>query len=309
MHKVYVTGSSGMLGYALAGHFAACPETRVQAIARSPLPSETRPGFDFEQNASLYDADWYFPGDSDATLIHCAGLSNPRSAFNSFSTLATGHILPHVEMLESMLERGWRGRLIYPSSGGAVYGEVDELPIREEHPGSPKGFYGLQKLCLEQILNFMADRHGFELVILRVANPYGSLVRKTTQGVIPILIRAYLEGSRFRVFGDGTAERDYIHIDDVCTAFAAAARTALPERRLTLNIGSGQGVAINDLIAMIGGLLGRELDREYIPVEVDVRSNILCNARARERLGWRPQIPFAEGMERLVSRMRADIGV
>ncbi len=306
MGKIYITGSSGVLGYELGCHFATQPDCRVRAVARSPLPLVPKTGFAFAQHVSLFDAEWLLPGDRDATVIHCAGLSNPRADFNSFSTLSRDHILPHVEMLETMLAHGWRGRLIYPSSGGTIYGDVSELPIRETHPTNPKSYYGLQKQCLENILTHMSDRFGFELVILRISNPFGSLVPKTVQGVIPILLQAFLEGTRFRVFGDGSAERDYIHMDDVCAAVAASVRTPLPERRLVLNIGSGEGVAINDLIGMLGGLLDRSLDCEHVSVEHDVRSNVLCTDLARARLDWQPQIPFAEGLKRLVDQVRAN---
>lgn len=306
MGKIYITGGSGVLGYELGCHFATQPDCRVQAVARSPLPLVPETGFAFEQHASLFDAEWLLPGDRDATVIHCAGLSNPRTNFNSFSTLARDHILPHVEMLETMLARGWRGRLIFPSSGGTVYGDATELPIRETHPTNPKSYYGLQKQCLENILTHMSDRSGFELVILRISNPFGSLVPKTVQGVIPILLQAFLDGTRFQVFGDGTAARDYIHMDDVCAAVEAAVRTALPERRLVLNIGSGEGVAINDLIATLGRLLGRRLDYEHVPVEHDVLSNVLCTDLAQARLNWQPRTPFAEGLKRLVDQVRVN---
>lgn len=303
MRKIYITGSSGVLGYELCCHFATRPDFRVQAVARSPLPLVPKTDFPFEQHVSLFDAEWLRAGDLDATVIHCAGLSNPRTNFNSFSTLARDHILPHVEMLETMLARGWRGRLIFPSSGGAIYGDAVEIPIRETHPNNPKSYYGLQKQCLENILAHMSERSGFELVVLRISNPFGSLVRKPSQGVIPILLQAFLDGTQFQIFGDGTAERDYIHMDDVCAAIEAAVRTALPERRLTLNIGSGSGLAINDLIEMLGQLLSRSLDCEHVPVEHDVGSNVLCTALARERLGWKPQIPFTHGLKQLVDQV------
>lgn len=302
MTDVYITGASGVLGSELALHFLEQPNHRVGAVSRRPCPLIPPSHAAQITVADPFDATWFSPQRLDATIIHCAGLSDPRQEFNSFATLARDHILPHVAMVEALLDHGWKGRLIYFSSGGAVYGNTLQLPIPETHPTSPISFYGLHKLCLERALEHLARTRGFELIILRVANPYGTVVTKLNQGVIPILVRAYLTGSLFSIIGDGTAQRDYVEISDLCRAVSLCVSHRMQEQVLTFNIGSGEGVALNALIALIGGTLNRRLRTRHLPAVHDVQSNILCRQRASEVLGWQPQIPLSVGLQRYVEK-------
>ncbi|MDX5402112.1 MAG: NAD-dependent epimerase/dehydratase family protein [Rhodobacterales bacterium] len=302
MTDVYITGASGVIGSELTLHFLAQQDHRVGAVSRRPCPL-LPPSHPAQITvANPFDATWFSPRRADATIIHCAGLSDPRQEFDSFATLARDHILPHVAMVEALLDRGWKGRLIYFSSGGAVYGNTLQLPIPETHPTSPISFYGLHKLCLERALEHLARSRGFELIILRVANPYGAAVSKLTQGVIPILFRAYQTGSLFNIIGDGTAQRDYLEVTDLCHAVSLCLAHRMQEPTLTLNIGSGEGTALNALIAMIGGILNRKLRTRHLEAVHDVQSNILCRQRAHEVLGWQPLVPLSVGLQRYLAR-------
>jgi UDP-glucose 4-epimerase len=177
--------------------------------------------------------------------------------------------------------------------------------MSESHPTSPISFYGLHKLCIERALEHLARSRGFELVILRVSNPYGTSLAKLNQGVIPILVRAYMTNSLFQIIGDGTAQRDYIEITDLCRAVALCVSHPMTDPVVTLNIGSGTGVALNDLIAMIGKTLNRSLRKRHIPAVHDVQSNILCCDRVREVLGWQTRIGLHEGLDRYLKRTLA----
>jgi UDP-glucose 4-epimerase len=301
MTQIYITGASGVLGAEFALHFLQSAEYGVHAVARRacPLLSTDHPAQ--RVVTSVFDAQWYDPRHQDATVLHCAGLSDPRKEYASFATLAQDDILPHVAMVEALLDRGWRGRLIYLSSGGAIYGNPQSLPIPETHPTSPISLYGLHKLCIERALEHLARSRGFELIILRVSNPYGARLAKLNQGVIPILVRAYVTGSLFQILGDGTAQRDYIEISDLCRATSLCVGLRMTDPVLTLNIGSGTGVALNDLIRQIGKTLGRSLRTQHIRAVHDVQSNVLCCHRARDVLGWQAQITLRDGLDRYLS--------
>jgi UDP-glucose 4-epimerase len=301
MTATYITGASGVIGSSLAHHFVTAGDGRVSAVSRKPCPTlaESHPAQ--KCVTDLFDTEWLAPEDMDATILHCAGLSNPRLEFRNFADLSRDHILPHVDMLERMLARGWSGRLIFFSSGGAIYGDTLELPIRETHPTNPKSFYGLHKLCLERAFIHMARTHGFELVILRVANPYGSHVSKPQQGVIPILLNCIEKGRQFRIIGDGSAERDYIEMSDLCDVVARTVVLDMQDRpTMTLNIGSGNGTNLNDLIAMIEQITGKILTKCYEPALHDVQSNILDCRRAKSVLKWQPKITLEAGLCKLL---------
>jgi len=303
MTAAYITGASGVIGSSLAHHFVTATERRISAVSRRPCPTlpENHPA----QNCitDLFDAGWLAPEDMDATILHCAGLSNPRLEFRNFADLSRDHILPHVDMMERLLARGWSGRLIFFSSGGTIYGDTLELPIRETHPTNPKSFYGLHKLCLERAFIQMARTHGFELVILRVANPYGGQISKPQQGVIPILLNCIEKGRPFRVIGDGSAERDYIEMSDLCDAVARTAAMDMRSRSvMVLNIGSGTGTSLNDLITMMERIIGKALVRSHHPALHDVQSNVLDCQRARNALNWHPKIVLEAGLRKLIGQ-------
>lgn len=304
MTDLYVTGASGVLGAEIALHFAKQDNIRVKAVSRRPCPLLPlhHPAQSLTQ--AVFDAGWFDPDHSAATIVHCAGMSNPRLEFQSFSTLAQDHILPHVAMVEALLARGWRGRLIYFSSGGTVYGNALQLPISETHPTSPVSFYGLHKLCIERALEHLARARGFELIILRVSNPYGGALAKPNQGVIPILVDAFLNNRPFQIIGDGSAKRDYLEISDLCRAIEFCIRHRLDDPVLTLNIGSGEGTTLTSLITLIGKLLNRNLCTRHVASVHDVQSNVLCPRRAQEVLGWRAKVALPDGVDRYLARLR-----
>lgn len=254
----------------------------------------------------VISGDWLEKGDEDATILHCAGISNPRLAFGSLARATREYIIPQIRMVKRLRSRGWRGRLIFLSSGGAVYGDAETLPISEDHPTRPKGFYGLQKLYLENAFAATANEGGHEFVALRVSNPYGSRKMKTGQGVVPILLNALREDTPFRIFGEGTAQRDYIHLRDLCRAVEAAMGAPLGGQSSVLNIGSGRGISLDELIAMAETVTGKTLVREHVPSDLDVRSNVLDCSRAERVLGWRAETSFEDGLRELVEGSHAD---
>lgn len=304
MTDLYVTGASGVLGAEIALHFTRQDTMRVKAVSRRPCPLLPLHHPAQVQTQAVYDAAWFDADHHAATIVHCAGMSDPRLEFQSFSTLAQEQILPHVTMVEALLARGWRGRLIYFSSGGTVYGNALHLPISETHPTSPVSFYGLHKLCIERALEHLARTRGFELIILRVSNPYGGALAKPNQGVIPILVDAFLKDQPFKILGDGSAQRDYLEITDLCRAVECCIRHRLDDPVLTLNIGSGEGTTLTALIKLIGGLLNRPLRTRHVPSVHDVQSNVLCPRRAWEVLGWRAAVTLPVGVDRYLARLR-----
>lgn len=275
----------------------------VRAVSRRPCPTLAADHPAQFQARAIFDGSWLAPDDTDATILHCAGLSDPRSTFRNFAVLAHEHILPHVEMVEALLARGWRGRMVFFSSGGTVYGDALRLPIREDHPKAPISMYGLHKLILERALAQLAEDRGFELVILRVSNPYGSMVSKPNQGGIPILIKAMLRDAEFQIIGDGRAERDYLEINDLIVAVRKAIAFKMHEPVEIFNIGSGKRTSLQDLIKILTELTGHKLRTASSPSRIDVQSNVLDCSRAREILGWEAKMSLEDGLAKLVERM------
>lgn len=296
---IFVTGSSGMLGYELHDFLTRRMMGPVVGISRQERQAADQRLINHVDQAPL-GAGWMTNGALNSTIVHCAGLSNPRRAFDSLSSLTELEITPQIRFAEALVDRGWRGHLILVSSGGAVYGDVETLPIAETAPRQPKGFYGLAKVVVEDNLAFLARKVGFRLTILRVANPYGARIRKPDQGVIPVILDAALGDKAFRMLGNGEELRDYIHISDFTAAVAGACQLADGPLVNIFNIGSGKGTSLRQLIQIISDLSGRQITFDAQPSALDVRSNVLDITQARVVLGWSPKIRIEDGLRILI---------
>ncbi|CAI8157469.1 MAG: dTDP-4-dehydro-6-deoxyglucose reductase [Prochlorococcus marinus str. MIT 9215] len=185
------------------------------------------------------------------------------------------------------------------SSGGTVYGIPCAVPIPETHPTNPICSYGITKLAIEKYVALYRQLHGLDGLILRVANPFGPRQRlDAAQGVVPVFLGKALRHEPLQIWGDGTTVRDFLNVADVVAALLAA--VAYQGEETLFNIGSGQGISLNQLIVLLERQLKRSLEVEYLPPRgCDVPTNVLCIDRAMRVLDWKPQIPVAEGLRRL----------
>lgn len=193
------------------------------------------------------------------------------------------------------------GKIVFVSSGGTVYGIPQHTPINERHPTNPLCSYGIAKLAIEKYLHLFRELHGLNYTILRLANPFGERQRThASQGAVAVFVGKALRGETIDIWGDGTVIRDYIHIADVASALLAAMDH--DEANDVFNIGSGQGLSLNDILDAIESVTGHPTQRNYLPGRTfDVPVNYLDISHARRHLGWTPTVSFAEGLRRFVA--------
>ncbi len=195
-------------------------------------------------------------------------------------------------------------KVVFISSGGTVYGIPSRIPVSEEHPTDPLVSYGIAKLAIEKYLHLYWYLHGLDYSVLRVANPYGERQRvDTAQGAVAVFLSRALAGQPIEIWGDGSVTRDYVYIEDVVDAFIMAMNHDGEPR--VFNIGSGEGRSLNQLLTTMEDLLGRPVERRYLPLrKFDVPVNVLDISRARDVLGWHPRVSFREGLRRTLDWMR-----
>jgi UDP-glucose 4-epimerase len=152
---------------------------------------------------------------------------------------------------------------------------------------------------VEQFIRLHSHLHGLEYVILRAANPFGPGQRfRRGQGLIPALLKRHAAGQPITIFGDGSATRDYIYIDDLVEATIRAATLPGPQQQV-LNIGTGIHRSVLEVVRTIERITGVEFKIEYAPQrEADVDSIALDIRRARDVLGWSPSTNFIDGLTR-----------
>jgi UDP-glucose 4-epimerase len=193
-------------------------------------------------------------------------------------------------------------RFIFASTGGAIMGD-QEPPIDERSLPWPISPYGASKLCGEAYMHAFAGSFGIHPVALRFANVYGPYSAHK-KGVITRWIRAALAGGTFEIFGDGTASRDYIHVDDLCRGILAAAESDLSDE--VLHLASEQETTLNELARLILDIVGSDVEILHQPKRKgEVERNFARADRAREALGWTPQLSLRDGMSQTIEWFRA----
>ena len=190
-------------------------------------------------------------------------------------------------------------KIIYSSSGGAVYGnsQNNSLPFTEDYPVNPISKYGLSKLFFEKSLEDLKKRAGINHTILRISNPYGPGQSPNRNiGVISKFIWSYINGYEVKVYGNASNYRDYIYISDLLCAIENVLLNGFNESH-TFNIGSGKKTSLDDLIDNINELSSQKLlIRNISKRQNDVNSNYLNIDLAKKQLNWSPQVSLQTGI-------------
>lgn len=239
------------------------------------------------------------------TVVQLMGSSTPAQGNARTIDHIEEDVIPHVRFIDQCVSMGV-GRFLFASSGGAVYGPVPEnLLVNESTATNPISSHGVTKLMVEHFIRLNAQLHGMDFVILRMANPYGPGQHfRQGQGLIPALLERYANGKPVIIYGDGSASRDYVYIDDVVCAFQAAI-TAPDRQEIVVNIGTGTRRSVLEVLRTIESVMGIRFSVEHRPARpTDVPSIALDVSRAREMLGWEPEVSFREGLERTLSSSR-----
>lgn len=232
------------------------------------------------------------------TVIHLLSTSYPNNSNINIYQDAHDNILPGVMLAEACVKKE-AGKVIFASSGGAVYGQPCYVPIDENHPLNPVSSYGIHKLAVEKYLKLIYKLYGIRTVSLRISNPYGAWQRPFSgQGFIATALACVKMDRMVEIWGDGNATRDYVYISDVAEAFYKA--LFYDGEYSVFNIGSGIGKSVNDILDEIQETEGKSIKKEYYPkTSAEVGKNILDCSRAKEYLGWSPATGLHEGLQKM----------
>ncbi|WP_084154060.1 NAD-dependent epimerase/dehydratase family protein [Citrifermentans bremense] len=235
--------------------------------------------------------------DQHQEVIHLAYATVPNTSFENPLADLLQNLPPSVQLFSEIAERG--GKLILVSSGGTVYGEANESPIREDYPTKPISPYGLTKLTLENYARLYAVTHGLRFVCVRPANAFGVGQRPFVgQGFISTAMASALRREPIKIFGEAGTIRDYLYVTDLASGLVCALEKG--HLSSTYNLGSGVGISNLDVIHAMSPLvknLGYDIRVEHLPKRsFDVNTNILDCTRLQTDTSWRPRISFLEGL-------------
>jgi UDP-glucose 4-epimerase len=294
--RALVIGGNGFIGSSLVGRLRAQGVTvRVLDIGQ-PRTDVTWESVEFVQG-SLADGSVLPQVLAGVDVVfHLASTTVPGTSNLDPAADVQGNLVATLGLLQAMRATGVR-RIVYFSSGGAVYGNTSVAAVSESQPLHPVSSYGVVKAAIENYLHMYRELGDLDPVVLRPSNPYGP--RQSTagvQGAVGTFLALALRGEPIRIWGDGEVVRDYLFIDDLVEL---AARAGLASDTGTFNVGSGTGHSLNQLCALVSQVTGRTLDIQYLPGRpFDVKRIVLDTGAARAAFAWSPRVPLAEGVER-----------
>lgn len=234
---------------------------------------------------------------SGKNIIHLVSTVSPSSSAEQVISAYNCELSQTIKLLEIIKETSTR--IIFASSGGTVYGEQQQYPIKETYKCSPKNHYAVIKLAIENILKMYNNAYGMKNLILRISNPYGP-GQDYTKGVgaIDAFLKKAINGEEFQIYGNGETKRDYIYIDDLCEAFIKAINYE-NDSVDTINIGSGKEYSLNYIVDVIKKITKKnKLKISYKNARnIDVKRSVLDIEVAREILNFEPKIDIEEGIE------------
>jgi UDP-glucose 4-epimerase len=252
----------------------------------------------------LGTAQWDEVIEDAAVVHHYAWASIPASANENPALDLDANVMPTLGLLEALRRKGKSApALLFSSSGGTVYGRLRRVPVDEDHPLNPITAYGAGKAAAEMYIGIYRNLYGLDCRIARLANPFGAGQDLSKGlGAATTFLHNALTDQPIVIWGDGEVIRDYIHIADAASGLVAIAVAPASTGAWIFNIGSGQGVSLNAIVAELEARLGRRLDvRRESGRVFDVPVSVLDIVRMRETLGWAPQLSFSEGIGRTLS--------
>jgi len=294
--KVLVTGGAGFIGSHVADHLLERGHEVAVADNLSTGKRENVP-----EGARFYEADIragldeVFEDFRPEAVAHQAAQMDVRRSVREPAFDADVNVLGTIRILESCVKHEVR-KVVFASTGGAVYGEQREFPATEDHPQYPVSPYGVSKLAGERYLHYYEVQHGLPYVALRYANVYGPRQDPHGEaGVVAIFCGNLRDGRTSTINGTGEQTRDYVYVGDVARANVLALEGEVSSG--AYNIGTGIETDVNRLYDLLLKASGKELPPEHGPGKPGEQSRSSVDpALAGSAFGWRPEVSLSAGL-------------
>jgi UDP-glucose 4-epimerase len=312
--KAMVTGAAGFIGSTLVDRLLA-EGWRVDAVddlSSGSLANLANARAQPDRQFSFHRMDVSSPALVDLishrrpeVVFHLAAQASVKISVSRPVFDATVNILGTLHVCEGALAAG-AGKVVFAASGGTLYGDTDELPVREGQPQVPESPYGVSKKSACDYLYYYRKLHGLEYTALALANVYGPRQDPHGEaGVVSIFAGKLLSRERPVIFGDGSQTRDFVYVDDVVDAFVRAVDKG---GGLLMNIGTGVETSVQQLYDVMARLAGFKQDARYDPPRAgDVPRSALDPSRAGIHLGWQPWTSLDQGVARTLEHFKGQI--
>ncbi len=302
--KILVTGGAGFIGshlvdrLLLEGHEV----TVVDNLSTGKRKNLNKAAGFYKMDIQNRRLERVFRNERPSMVMHLAAQMDVRRSVEDPVFDAQVNILGTLNLLEQAFRHGTR-KVVFSSSGGAIYGEQDAFPAPETHPTRPLSPYGISKLSGEHYLAYYERVSGVQFVSVRYANVYGPRQDPEGEaGVVAIFIQKLLKGEQPVINGNGRQTRDFIFVEDVVEANLAVMGQ---EVHGIYNVGTGEETTINSLFSLLKELTNADCQEIHGPAKKGEQSrSVVDSTKIRQELGWDPRVPLKEGLRRTVAFFR-----
>lgn len=223
----------------------------------------------------------------------------PATYMDMGRELVENNIVGTMVLIEACVEKQVK-KIIFASSGGSIYGNSCKLPINEKEIPEPISLYAVQKLMVEDYLEYVNRLYEINTIILRIANPYGKKQKPFGgQGIIATFLAGNLLEQKVEIYGDGNYVRDYIYIDDLSECFFKCCEGKMKSG--VYNVGSGKGTSIFEICKMIEQITGKKM--QFIEHEIgkgQVTNNVLDCSKIEKEIGWKSYTKLENGIKKIL---------
>ena len=302
--KVLVTGGAGFIGSHLVdrlvmeGHEAVV----VDNLATGKRRNINRAARFYKMDIQSWRLERVFRNERPNVVMHLAAQMDVRKSVEDPMFDAQVNVLGTLNVLQQAVKHGVR-KVIFSSSGGAIYGEQEIYPAPEIHVTKPLSPYGLSKLCGEQYLSYYQRVSGLQAVSLRYANVYGPRQDPEGEaGVVAIFIQKMLNNEQAVINGNGRQTRDFVFVDDVVEANLAMMGQ---DTQGTYNVGTGVETSINDLFRILVQHTGSTSKEIHGPAKRGEQArSVIDNTKLRHEISWEPKADLSDGLKKTVEYFR-----
>jgi UDP-glucose 4-epimerase len=298
--RILVTGGAGFIGSHLVDRLIREEETVsiVDNLSTGKKKNLNKKAKFYKVDVASQSLALVFKNEKPEVIFHLAAQMDIRRSVADPAFDAQSNIIGMIRLLELAVQQGSR-RVIFASSGGAVYGEQELFPAPETHATHPLSPYGVSKLAGEHYLHYYRKVCGLESTVLRFANVYGPRQDPFGEaGVVAIFTQKMLKKEQAVINGNGKQTRDFVFVEDVIDANIAVLRGQVSD---TFNIGTGIETSVNELFGHLNEITAAGIKEVHGPEKKgeQLRSSLDCQ-KITSALDWSPQVPLREGMTRTV---------
>ena len=302
--KILVTGGAGFIGSHIVdalikkGHRVVVIDNLSTGSKKNLNPKAKCYQFDIRSPRM----EMVFRKERPEAVFHYAAQIDVRGSLANPLEDASVNIMGTLRVLNASLNAGVK-RMIFASSGGAVYGDPSSMPISEDTPTAPASPYGISKLAAELYLRYTGVNHSLRWVSLRFANVYGPRQNPMAEsGVVAIFSRRMLKGLPVTITGTGSQTRDFVFVSDVVRANLMALSS---RSNGVFNIGTGRETSIRALYRLIARATQYHRQPLIVPAkEGESRRSALDSSCARRALGWRATVRLEQGIDKTIRFLR-----